>query len=93
MTRARLLAAAAAVAALFAIPVVPPAEAAGIGLTPHRAVYDLKLLHSRGKRSIERTAEIGEAVKGRGFNPPGVHVARGQSVSFGSSKRVGEDLV
>lgn len=47
----------------------------------------------RGKRSIERTAEIGEAVKGRGFNPPGVHVARDQSVSFGSSKRVGEDLV
>lgn len=47
----------------------------------------------RGKRSIERTAEIGEAVEGRGFNPPGVHVPRDQSVSFGSSKRVGEDLV
>ena len=58
MTRACLLAAAAAVAVLFATPVVPPAEAAGIGLTPHRAVYDLKLLHSRGKRSIE-------AVRGR----------------------------
>src|SRR5467141_69368 len=58
MTRARLLAAAAAVAALFATPVVLPAEAAGIGLTPHRAVYDLKLLHSRGRRSIE-------AVRGR----------------------------
>ena len=42
----------------FAAPVVPPAEAAGIGLTPHRAVYDLKLLHSRGRRSIE-------AVRGR----------------------------
>src|SRR5882762_4518096 len=58
MTCARLLAAVAAVAALFATPVVPPAEAAGIGLTPHRAVYDLKLLHSRGRRSIE-------AVRGR----------------------------
>ncbi len=59
MTRTRLLAAAAAVsAALISVPATRPAEAAGIGLTPHRAVYDLKLLRSRGKRSIE-------AVRGR----------------------------
>src|SRR3979411_2600333 len=58
MTRACLLAAAAAVAVLFATPVVPPAEAAGIGLTPHRALYALERLHSRGRRSIE-------AVRGR----------------------------
>jgi len=58
MTRTRLLMAAAAVSAVFAIPVAGPAEAAGIGLTPHRAVYDLKLLRSRGKRAVE-------AVRGR----------------------------
>jgi EipB-like len=35
-----------------------PATAAGVALVPHRAVYDLKLLKSHGKRSIE-------AVRGR----------------------------
>jgi hypothetical protein len=58
MTRTRLLMAAAAVSAVFAIPVARPAVSAGIGLTPHRAVYDLKLLRSRGKRAVE-------AVRGR----------------------------
>jgi len=50
--------AAAAVSAVFAIPVAGPAEAAGIGLTPHRAVYDLKLSSTRGKRAMN-------AVRGR----------------------------
>jgi hypothetical protein len=36
----------------------PPAEAAGVVLTPHRAIYDLRLLRSRGKKDIE-------AVRGR----------------------------
>jgi len=58
MTSTRLLVAAAAVSAVFAIPVAGPGQAAGIGLTPHRAVYDLKLLRSRGKRAVE-------AVRGR----------------------------
>jgi hypothetical protein len=31
----------------------PPVDASAIVLTPHRAVYDLKLLRSRGKRDIE----------------------------------------
>ena len=35
-----------------------PAAAAGIALAPHRAIYDLKLLKSQGKRSVE-------AVRGR----------------------------
>jgi len=35
-----------------------PAAAAGVALAPHRAVYDLKLLKSHGKRSVE-------AVRGR----------------------------
>src|SRR5258708_10029722 len=30
-----------------------PAAAAGVALAPHRAVYDLKLLKSHGKRSVE----------------------------------------
>jgi hypothetical protein len=30
-----------------------PAQAAGIGLVSHRAIYDLKLLRSRGKRAVE----------------------------------------
>jgi EipB-like len=36
----------------------PPAKAAGVVLTPHRAIYDLRLLRTRGKRDIE-------AVRGR----------------------------
>jgi hypothetical protein len=35
-----------------------PAHAAGVVLTPHRAIYDLRLLRTRGKRDIE-------AVRGR----------------------------
>ena len=35
-----------------------PAEAAGVVLTPHRAIYDLRLLRTRGKRDLE-------AVRGR----------------------------
>ena len=31
----------------------PPAAAAGVVLTPHRAIYDLKLLRTRGKKDIE----------------------------------------
>src|SRR5215470_4513010 len=38
--------------------VAAPAAGAGIALAPHRAVYDLKLLKSHGKRSVE-------AVRGR----------------------------
>jgi len=36
----------------------PPAQAAGVVLTPHRAIYDLRLLRTRGKKDIE-------AVRGR----------------------------
>ena len=36
----------------------PPAQAAGVVLTPHRAIYDLRLLRPRGKKDIE-------AVRGR----------------------------
>jgi hypothetical protein len=57
-TRMRLILAG---AALIAIPmtVAPaPAHAAGVVLTPHRAIYDLRLLRTRGKRDIE-------AVRGR----------------------------
>src|SRR5207253_2717912 len=36
----------------------PPAAAAGVVLTPHRAIYDLRLLRTRGKKDIE-------AVRGR----------------------------
>jgi envelope integrity protein B len=58
LTRTRLMLACAAVsAAVISLP-TPPADAAGIVLAPHRAVYDLKLLRSRGKRSVE-------AVRGR----------------------------
>jgi hypothetical protein len=54
ITRTRLMMACAAVSAsLISIPAAQPARAAGIVLTPHRAVYDLKLLRSRGKRSVE----------------------------------------
>jgi hypothetical protein len=31
----------------------PPAAAAGVVLTPHRAIYDLRLLRTRGKKDIE----------------------------------------
>jgi hypothetical protein len=58
LTRMRLILAG---AALIAIPmtVAPaPAHAAGVVLTPHRAIYDLRLLRTRGKRDIE-------AVRGR----------------------------
>jgi len=43
-------------AAFLASP--PPAAAAGVVLTPHRAIYDLRLLRTRGKKDIE-------AVRGR----------------------------
>jgi hypothetical protein len=44
-------AAVAAGAAVLASP--PPAAAAGVVLTPHRAIYDLRLLRTRGKKDIE----------------------------------------
>jgi hypothetical protein len=47
----------------------------------------------RGKWFIERVAEIGEPVEGRGLNAPGVHMAHDHSVAIGSSKRVSKDLV
>ena len=75
MTRTRLLMAAAAVSAVFAIPVAGPAEAAGIGLTPHRAVYDLKLLRSRGKRAVE-------AVRGRILYDFSGSVCAGYALNF-----------
>jgi hypothetical protein len=37
--------------AVLALP--PPAAAAGVVLTPHRAIYDLRLLRTRGKKDIE----------------------------------------
>ena len=49
----------AALAAVLAVPVSPSAAPAGsvpaasTELAPHRAVYDLKLLRSRGKRALE----------------------------------------
>jgi len=44
----------AASASLSAAPVAPGASAPAVtALAPHRAVYDLKLLRSRGKRSLE----------------------------------------
>lgn len=55
------LACIAATAALAPAAAAPPAPAAGSGtivLTPHRAIYDLRLLRSRGKREVE-------AVRGR----------------------------
>jgi hypothetical protein len=47
----------------------------------------------RGKWFIERTAELSEPVEGSGLNPPTVHVAHDQSISFRSSERVGKNLV
>jgi hypothetical protein len=44
-------AAVAAGTAVLASP--PPAAAAGVVLTPHRAIYDLRLLRTRGKKDIE----------------------------------------
>src|SRR5262249_42638273 len=44
-------AALAAASAMAASP--PPAAAAGVVLTPHRAIYDLRLLRTRGKKDIE----------------------------------------
>src|SRR5262249_27869049 len=57
MIRARL---AAAAAICSAVVLVPPAfgQAAGVVLAPHRAVYDLSLLRSQGKRPVA-------AVRGR----------------------------
>jgi hypothetical protein len=53
-TRTRLMLACAAVsAAMVAVAAPAPVAAAGVVLAPHRAVYDLKLLRSRGKRSVE----------------------------------------
>ena len=52
LTRTRLMLACAAMSvAAIAVP-AQPARAAGVVLTPHLAVYDLKLLRSRGKREI-----------------------------------------
>jgi hypothetical protein len=42
---------------------------------------------------IQRAAEVGEPVKSRGFNAPGIHMTHDQSVSFSSSERVRQDLV
>lgn len=39
--------------ALMPAAAAPPIDASAIVLVPHRAVYDLKLLRSRGKRDIE----------------------------------------
>jgi hypothetical protein len=52
------LAATAAVAAFLCVPPVAATQAATISLASHRAVYDLKLARSRGKRSLQ-------AVRGR----------------------------
>jgi EipB-like len=49
---------AAVVAGTATVASPPPAEAAGVVLTPHRAIYDLRLLRTRGKKDIE-------AVRGR----------------------------
>ncbi len=46
-----ICAAVAAGSAVVASP--PPAAAAGVILTPHRAIYDLRLLRTRGKKDIE----------------------------------------
>lgn len=40
-------------AAVMPASAAPPVDAAPIVLTPHRAVYDLTLLRSRGKREVE----------------------------------------
>lgn len=59
--RCLTLACIAATAALVPAAAAPPAPAADSGtivLTPHRAIYDLRLLRSRGKREVE-------AVRGR----------------------------
>jgi hypothetical protein len=57
LTRTRLLSAgvivAATLATLLAARPAPSAPPAGVVLTPHRAVYDLKLLRTRGKREVE----------------------------------------
>jgi hypothetical protein len=54
MTRAYSgLAAAAFSIAVPLMTAMPPAQAAGPALAPHRAVYDLKLLRAPGKRQIE----------------------------------------
>jgi len=52
------LACIAATAALMPAAAAPAADPGTIVLTPHRAIYDLRLLRSRGKREIE-------AVRGR----------------------------
>jgi hypothetical protein len=49
---------AAVVAGTATVASPPPARAAGVVLTPHRAIYDLRLLRTRGKKDIE-------AVRGR----------------------------
>src|SRR5262249_54130056 len=58
--RARLvtICTAASLAVLVVAAAPLPARAAGVILTPHRAIYDLKLLRTRGKRDVE-------AVRGR----------------------------
>ena len=51
MTRSMIAAAALACSALIVTP-ERPAQAAGVVLAPHRAVYDLSLLRARGKRPV-----------------------------------------
>ena len=57
MTRT-MMAAAAAVGSLLITGAAPPAQAAGVVLAPHRAVYELSLLRAQGKRPVR-------AVRGR----------------------------
>ena len=52
------IAATAAPAPAAAAPPAPAADSGTVVLTPHRAIYDLRLLRSRGKRDVE-------AVRGR----------------------------
>jgi EipB-like len=48
-----LLVCAGLAAGLTILPSPSPAAAAGVVLTPHRAIYDLRLLRTRGKKDIE----------------------------------------
>jgi hypothetical protein len=45
-------------AALVGLPGVVPAQGATTVLAPHRAVYDLTLTRSRGKRPVDVSAKI-----------------------------------
>src|SRR5215470_20238131 len=67
---------------------VAPAAAAGVALAPHRAVYDLKLAKSHGKRSVE-------AVRGRILYDFTGSACEGYSLQFRqvSELDTGEDKV